>query len=271
MGVAVARPLDAENNWAEIAGRVGLAARGVVYCILGGLALSLALGDRSGEQTDQRGALAELAERSWGKPALVALIVGFAAYALWRLVRAVHGEGTDDPGIGSRLLDLAKAAVYLGLAVSAVQLVRGDEDAASSQREAQQSFTARLMGEHAWGRWAVGLAGVAIIGAGAWQVWRGLDQKFRKHLEESTGGTHPWVVTLGVVGHLARGAVIGVIGWLLIRAAVRFDPAQPVGVDAALREVAAAPYGPFLLVAVAVGLIAFGVYSFAEARYREVL
>jgi len=270
MGVAVARRVDADHG-AEVAGRVGLAARGVVYCLLGALAFALAVGDRGGEQTDQRGALAELAERSWGKPALVVLIIGFAAYALWRLVRAVRGEGTDDPGTGSRLLDLAKAAVYIALAVSAYRLLRGDEGAASGQQETQQGFTARLMADYSWGRWAVGLAGVAIIAVGAWQIWRGLDQKFRKHLEESTGSNHPGVVTAGVVGHIARGVVFGVIGWLVVRAAVDFDPAQPVGVDAALREVAAAPYGPFLLSAVALGLIAFGLYSFAEARYREVL
>ena len=255
----------------EMAGRAGLAARGVVYCILGVLAVALATGNRGGEQTDQRGALAELAESGVGKVALVVLAVGFVAYAAWRLLRAVYGEGGDEPDAGSRILDIAKVVVYGALAVSAIVLAAGDEGAASGQQDTQQTFTARLMTDHSWGRWAVGLAGAAVIAGGVWQVWRGLTQRFRKHLDESTGGKHPSVVHLGVVGHVARGAVIVVVGWLFVRAAVRFDPAQPVGVDAGLREVAEAPYGPILLVLVGAGLVAFGLYSFAEARYREVL
>jgi Domain of Unknown Function (DUF1206) len=275
MGVTVARTPHVGSpqvrGWFETAGRVGLVARGVVYCLLGVLAVALATGNRGGEQTDQRGALAELAERGWGKLALVVLTVGFVAYAAWRLVRFFHGEGDDEPDTASRLLDLGKVVIYGALAVSAFRLLRGDEGAASGQEEQQQTFTARLMTDYSWGRWAIGLAGAAVIGAGLWQIWRGLSQKFRKHLDESTGSRHPAVVHLGVVGHVARGAVIIVIGWLLVRAAVRFDPAQPVGVDASLREVAHAPYGPLLLILVGAGLVCFGLYSFAEAKYREVL
>ena len=270
MGVTVAQS-HAVRDWFEVAGRVGLAARGFVYCLLGGLAVALATGNRGAEQTDQRGALAELAEHSFGKLALIVLIIGFLAYAAWRLLRVFHGEGGDEPSVGSRLLDLAKVVLYGALAFSAFRLVQGDDGAASSQQDTQQTFTARLMTEQSWGRWAVGLAGVVVIGAGLWQVYRGLSQRFRKHLDETTGGRHPAVVQLGVVGHVARGAVIGVVGWLLIRSALHFDPAQPVGVDASLREVAAAPYGVILLVLVGIGLVAFGLYSFAEARYREVL
>jgi hypothetical protein len=269
MTLTVARRADA-TNWAERAGRVGLAARGIVYCIVAALAVALATGDRS-EQVDQRGALAELAERPGGKLALGALVVGFVAYALWRLARAVWGEGTDDPGIGSRILDLARVVIYGALAVSAYRLLRGDEGAASSQHEAQQGFTARLMADHSWGRWAVGLVGAGIVAGALWQIYKGLSQKFREHLQESFGPSRAAVVTLGVVGHVARGLVFLVAGWLVIRTAVRFDPAQPLGIDAALREVAHAPYGPALLVAVALGLGAFGLYSLAEAKYREVI
>lgn len=256
------------DDWVERAGQLGLSARGVVYCILAVLTVALAAGDRP-EETDQRGALAEIAERPLGEVLLVALVAGFAAYAAWRLARAARGEGGEEPSPGQRAMDVAKAAIYLALAYSTVRLLM-DGPRASGGEQTEEAFTARVMTEHSWGRWAVGLAGVAIGGYGAWQIWRGLSQRFRKRLEETFSTAHDAVVRLGVVGHVARGAVILVVAWLVVRAAVRFDPNQPVGVDAALREVLHAPYGPAVAVAVALGLFAFGLYSFGEARYRQI-
>jgi hypothetical protein len=126
------------------------------------------------------------------------------------------------------------------------------------------------MVEQSWGRWAVGLAGAGIIAYGLWQIVRGCTEKFRKRLRESYGSAHDAVVKFGVAGHVARGVVFIVIGWLVVRAAIRFDPEQPLGIDAALREVVHAPYGPFLAVGVALGLAAYGLYSFGEAKYRQV-
>lgn len=256
------------DDWVERAGKLGLTARGFVYCVLAVLVLALAMGERS-EQTDQRGALAEVAERPLGEVLLVVLIVGFLCYAGWRVARAVRGEGGEEPSAGQRALDVAKAALYLGLAYWAFKLLT-DDQSSSGQNEAQQTFTARLMTEHSWGRWAVGLVGAAIAIYGAAHVWKGLTQKFRERLDETFGAGHDATVMLGVVGHVARGFVIMVIGWLFIRAALRFDPNQPVGIDAALREVVSAPYGKVLSIAVALGLGAFGLYSFGEAKYRQI-
>jgi Domain of Unknown Function (DUF1206) len=266
------------DDWVERAGRLGLAARGVVYCVLGALAAALALGDRS-EQTDHQGALVELAERPLGMALLVVLIVGFVAYAGWRIARAVRGEGGEEPNAGQRALDVAKAALYLGLAYTAVRLLTDDSSgsggagggaAGGAGQDQAQSASARLMIEQSWGRWAVGLIGAVIAAYGVWQVIRGVSQKFREHLDETFGTAHDAVIRLGVVGHVARGVVFVVLGWLVVRAAVRFDPNQPLGIDAALREVLHAPYGPALALAVALGLAAYGLYSFGEAKYRQV-
>ena len=108
MGVTVTRSANV-RDWFEVAGRCGLAARGAVYCLLGALAIALATGNRGAEETDQRGALAELATHTGGKLALIVLIVGFLCYAAWRLLRVFYGEGGDEPSVGSRLLDVAKA------------------------------------------------------------------------------------------------------------------------------------------------------------------
>lgn len=259
------------DDWVDRAGRLGLVARGVVYCVMGLLAGALALGAR-GEQADQRGALAELAERPFGTLMLIVLVVGFVGYAAWRVARAINGEGGEEPSAGQRLLDLAKAALYLGLAYTAIRLVTGDTDSSGGTGgpDQAQGFSARLMTEQSWGRWAVGLAGAAVLGYGLWQIIRGLTRRFRKRLNETFGTAHEAVITLGVVGHVARGVVFVVLGWLVVRAALRFDPNQPLGVDAAVREVVQAPYGPLLAIGVALGLIAFGLYSFGEAKYRQV-
>jgi Domain of Unknown Function (DUF1206) len=259
------------GEWVERAGMAGLVARGIVYLIVAALAVALATGDRA-EETDQQGALAELAERPFGKVLLVVLVAGFCCYGAWRLARSVRGEGGEEPDAGQRLVDLAKAVLYLGLAVSTVNLLTDGPSTGSGATGGggAEGVTARLMAEQSWGRWAVGLLGVAVIAFGLWQVYRGVSQRFRKRLEESIEPGHDATIVLGVVGHAARGVVIVMIGWLFVRAARNFDPAQPVGVDAALREVLHAPAGPLLGVVVAVGLGAFGLYSFGEARYRQI-
>lgn len=259
-----------DGTWVDRAGRIGLGARGVVYCLLGILAIALASGGRSGnEEVDQRGAMSELAERPLTRALLVAVAVGLVAYAAWRAMRMVRGEGNDPPDAGSRISDGAKVVIYGALAWSAVQLVR-QGPAAEGSEEPGQGFTARLMTEQSWGRWAVGLAGAAVVVYGLWHCWRGVTRKFREHLEQMTSDEHTAVVTLGVVGHVARGVVFAVAGLLVVRAAVRFDPNQPIGIDAALKEVVGFSYGPILLAVIAFGLFAFGLYSMAEARFREV-
>jgi hypothetical protein len=256
------------DDWVERAGKLGLSSRGVVYCVLGFLVVAMARGDRA-EQTDQRGALAEIAERPLGEVLLAVLVVGFVAYAAWRLARSIHGEGGKEPNAGQRLMDVGKAAIYLALAYSGFRLLMGDSSSSGGQ-DGAQTMTARLMTEQSWGRTAVGLAGVGIAAYGAWQIWRGVSQKFRKRLDETFGPEQQATVKLGVVGHVGRGAVIIVIGWLVLRAALDFDPNQPVGVDAAIREVLQAPYGTALAIAMAIGLAAFGLYSFGEARFRQI-
>lgn len=250
------------RNWAETAGRAGLVARGAIYLLVGLLAVQLALGQRS-EQTDQRGALAEVADKPFGKVLLVALAVGFGAYALWRVARSIWGEERDGHEPHQRLADLGRAALHVGLLVSTLRLLAGD---GAGTQQPGQAWSARLLADP-WGRWVVGAVGAAIVVGGAWLVRRGLSEKFRKHLDR----LRPWVVRLGVVGHVARGVAFGLIGAFLVRAAVLFDPNEPVGLDHALRELAGAPAGPFLLLAVAVGLGAFGAFSMAESQDRRVL
>jgi len=259
-GITATAPSEAKD-WAELAGRAGLVARGVVYLMVAVLAAQVATGNRGGERADQRGALTELADKPFGTASLVILSIGFGCYALWRVFRAVVGEELEEPKLHQRLGDLGKAALYLALLGSSLALLQGGD-----ATDPGQTWSARLMTRE-WGRWVVGAVGAAIALSGAWFVRRGLTERFRKHLERQRG----WAVQLGVIGHVARGLAFALIGLFVVRAAVRFDPSAPVGLDAALRELAARPAGPALLLATAAGLAAFGLYSLAEAKDRRVM
>lgn len=249
----------------EGAGRIGLAARGVIYVVVAVLAARVALGSAGSDEADQRGALAEVAEQPFGTALLVLLAVGFGCYAAWRAVRAVVGEEPgDEPEPHRRVADVARAVLHVGLLVSTVGLLAGGGSGGSGGQE--QAWTARFMAE-SWGRWLVGAAGVALVAGGLWLVRRGFTEKFRRHLERLRG----WVVTLGKVGHVGRGLAFAFIGGFVVRAAWRFDPNEPIGLDAALRDLASSGWGRAVALAVAVGLGAFGLFSIAESRDRRVL
>jgi hypothetical protein len=256
---------------AEVAGRAGLVARGTIYVVVAVLAVRIALGDGGGERADQRGALAELAQQPFGTVLLVLLAVGFGCYALWRLTRAWTGEeSSDDPDAHHRLADIGRACIHLSLLASTIGILGGDSSGGGAGggggSDQGHTWTARLMQE-GWGRWLVGAAGLAVAAGGLWLVRRGFTEKFRKHLERLT----PWVVRLGVIGHVGRGLAFTIIGGFVVRAAVRFDPNEPIGLDEALRDLASSGWGRVVAVAVAVGLAGFGLFSIAEARDRRVL
>lgn len=251
---------------AEGAGRVGLVARGVVYLVVAAIAVRIALGSAPDDQADQRGALQEIAEHAWGTVLLVVLAVGFGCYATWRAIRAVVGEDGDDIPWHKRAADLGRALLHVSLLLSTVSVLRGDRGDRGGSGNREQEWTARLMAE-GWGRWLVAGVGALVVGTGVWLVHRGLSEGFRKHLER----LHEWVVRLGRVGHVGKGLAFVLIGGFVLRAAWRFDAAEPIGLDASLRDLAGSGWGRVVVLAVGAGLAAFGCFSIAEARDRRVL
>jgi hypothetical protein len=250
----------------------------VIYVIIGILALQIAgagLGD-SGEEATKEGALRKIAERSFGTALLVALAIGLAGYVLWRLTEALWGKRDEDDDAkrsAKRLASGAKAVMYGVLLASTVRfIVNGETEGGGGQGGDQQeeSLTARML-DLPMGQLLVGGVGAAILAASAYLVYRGLAQKFEKRLDTSEMGpvTGPVVGVLGTVGLVARGALFGVAGWVLIKAAIDFDPEAANGLDGTLRLIAAQTYGQVLLTVTAIGVIAYGLYSFAEARYRQ--
>lgn len=261
------------SPWLVGLGRLGHAAKGVVYLLIGALAVQVALG-RGGETTDSSGALARIADAPFGRFLLIAMMVGIVGYALWRLLQALldtDGEGTDAEGIAKRLGYAGSAVIYAGLALTALQLLRTGTTGESGSQSAQD-WTARLMAQP-FGRWLVAVAGLLVIGIGIYQIYKGYKAKFREDLELGEVGAtgEHWVVRLGQVGHIARGIVFGLIGAFLIGAALKENPGEARGVDGALAALAQQSFGPWLLGAVALGFVAYGLYMFAEARYRRMV
>jgi len=255
----------------EVAARVGFLARGAMYVLVGIIALEIAVGH--GGQADRGGALGQIASKSYGAFVLWLLVVGFAGIALWRFSEAAFGAtGPGGHKAGERLKSLARGVLYASFFASTLKLVTGASSAATANGNTQtRAFTARLM-THSGGRLLVGLVGVVIIAIGAYLAREGWTKEFLKRMNFSgaPAGTRSLVEKLGVVGGVARGAVFVLAGVLFVLAAVRYQPSKAEGVDGTLRTFAHTPLGPFLLILVALGLVAFGLFSWCEARWRRV-
>jgi hypothetical protein len=266
------------SPWPERAGRLGLCARGVIYCVVALVAVRVATGDGTGS-IDKEGALEAVAHQPLGKVLLLALAVGFAGYAVWRFAKALLGAGEGSrPANGHRgwvrrAGDVGRGLVYLGLLGTAVRfLVSGDPSGGGGGDDTAREWSARLM-EHTGGRWLVIAIGAGLVVTGVVLLVRALAQKFEKHLrmQDLSPWQRTWLPRVGTFGYAARGVVAALVGVFVGQAGRTFDAGDAVGIDGALKRLAHRAYGPGLLVAVAFGLAAFGVYSFVEARWRKVL
>jgi hypothetical protein len=253
----------------ETMGRVALATQGLLYVIIGILAIEVARGDR-GAEPSQRGALEAVARQPLGKALLVVVTVGLIAHVLWRLTMAVRGEpGEDDKkSLAKRAGNLGRAAVYGGFTVAAIKLLVGS---GSGGGGTEKKGTAKVL-DVPGGTAIVVIAGLVVIGTGLWNMYRGLSRKFEERL--ALGGVdepkRKGVVGAGVVGYVARGIAFGLVGVFLVRAGLDSNPGQAQGLDGALREVADAAYGPWLLGVLGIGLILFGLYrGIGDGRYRK--
>lgn len=247
--------------------RAGLIARGVVYLIIGILAIKLALGE-GGQAANQQDALKAIAAQSFGKTLLILVAIGLAGYALWRLVRAAVGHGAEQRDSGSdRVAALASGIAYAILCVTAVEIVSGSGTGSGTPKEA----TGGVLG---WsgGTVIVVIAGAALIGVAIYQAYKGLAKKFLDDAKtgEMSAGVRKGYTALGVFGLVARALIFALVGYGLIKAAINYNPQEAVGLDGALRQLADSTFGPWLLGVVAAGLAGFALYSMTDARYRKV-
>lgn len=265
---------DAERGagWYAVLARVGLVAKGLSFGIVGFLALKLALG-HGGKTTSRQGALQALAHHSYGKILLILLACGFAAYALWRFVQAFAERGDSGSAAktwGKRAGYVGRGLIYAGLTASAAKIVAGAGGGQSQNQKAHK--TAALVLSWPGGKWIVGAAGLAIIAAGLWNLYRGITRSFEKKWRTGQMGptARRWGGRVGVAGHVARAVVFSLMGIFVIKAAVDYNPRDAIGLDGALQKLAHASYGPYLLGLTAAGLICYALYCFVDARYRDV-
>ena len=241
----------------------------MLYGIIGILALKLAVGS-GGKATTQRGALMTLAQEPFGKALLIATAVGLAGYALWRLVRAGigHGSEQDDSGL-HRIAGVASGVAYATLCVTAVKILTGANSSGGSNSPKQT--TGGVLG---WtgGTVIVGVVGAILIGVALFQGYKGVSKKFLddSKTRDMSRRVKRGFTAIGVFGHLARMVVFGLIGYGLVKAAVDYNPRGAIGLDGALNKLLHNSYGPFLLGVVAAGLVGFAVYSIADARYAKI-
>ncbi|MGN9794690.1 DUF1206 domain-containing protein [Streptomyces sp. OZ13] len=262
----------ANGSVVEAAARWGFVARGVIYLLVGALALHIAFGG-TGRQADRGGALTQLSEQPFGAVLLWALGAGLTGMALWRLSEALFGAaGADGHKTHKRLLSAGRCVFYGFVAYSVLAFAAGESGSGGGSSDRQsQDVTARAL-ELPGGRWIVGLAGTGIVVAGAWVAVRAALRKYRKHLKQGgmSRGTRRLIDVTGVAGGVARGVLFGAVGVFVVLAALTYEPDRAKGFDDTLRSFAATPAGPWLLALVAAGLVLFGVFSFAMARRRRV-
>jgi uncharacterized protein DUF1206 len=249
--------------------RAGYAGRGLLYVVIGLLAIRLAQGV-GGESVSQQGALRTIAHQPFGRVLLVLMAIGLGGYALWRLVQAVVGV-TPEAGRHStldRIGALGSAVAYSAFCAVAIAILR---DASSGGGSSPKRTTADALGWPA-GRELVGAVGVVFLVVAAYQAYLGVSRRFLDDAKtgEMRRSVRRAYTFVGVTGLLARSIAFGLIGVFFLKAAVEYDPHEAVGLDGALSRLTHQAYGSALLLVVACGLIAFGVYSLADARYRKI-
>jgi hypothetical protein len=260
----------ARGSLTEGAARAGLTAWGVIYLLVGVLALQIAFGDGK-QQADRGGALAEISDKPFGAVLLWALGAGLVGMALWRLSEAAFGSvERDGHSARMRSLALARCVFYTFVAYSVLSFAAGSGGGSSSDKQSRD-VTAKVLDLPA-GQWIVGAAGAGVVGAGVWMGAQAVLRKYRRELKrgEMSPPVRRLVDTTGVAGGVARGLVFVAAGGFALRAAVDYEPDKAKGLDDTLRSFADTAAGPWLLVCVATGLVLFGVFSFAMARWRRV-
>ncbi|WNB84379.1 DUF1206 domain-containing protein [Cellulomonas sp. ATA003] len=244
----------------EKGARLGYAANGLINVVIGWIALQLAIGGGGGgggEEASTSGALRTLAEQPFGQVLLWVILVGFVLLGLWQAATAFLGGETKD-----RVKAAAKAVTYLVLAGLTGSIVLGSGGGSGGSA----GLTATLM-QQPFGRVLVALVGAGVIAVGLYQAHKGWTRKFVGDLQERPAS---WVVTAGRIGYVARGLAFVVVGGLFVTAAWRSDPQEAQGLDGALQTMLQVPFGRVLLGVVAVGFVAYGVYSFARAKYADI-
>lgn len=248
------------KRWAQM----GYSARGVIYLVIGSLALLTAFGERGGQTTNSKGAILKILEQPFGNVLIFLLIIGLLGYSIWRLIQCFKdpdGHGSSGKGLAVRFGLFISAVTHVLLAFWAAKLLIGT--GGDSQSGASGFLTTNL------GQIALGIAGIGVIATGFAHIYKGVTARFEKYMRIPAAKRN-WARPVCQFGLIARGVVWLIIGWLLIKAAWMANGGEIDGTSEALQLLRDQSYGPWLLGIVAAGLFAFGIYCLLEAAYRRI-
>ncbi|KRB36393.1 DUF1206 domain-containing protein [Microbacterium sp. Root180] len=260
---SAARAVQDSTTFRTIA-RIGYVVLGIVHIVIGVLAISITGG--GGQNADQGGAMEQIRQAPLGALLLWVIALGLAALAVWQITEAVVERDPDSKKKwGHRVKFIGTAVAYIAIAITAVVYALGGQSDSSSS---STSFSAQLMATPGGVALLVGV-GLVVLAIGIAFIVRGFTRAFEKHLDLPAGAARKGIVAFGVVGYVAKGIAVGVTGVLFVVAALTHDAETAGGLDAALHSLAALPFGPLILWIVGGGLIVYGVFCFARARYAR--
>lgn len=248
--------------------RFGFAAKGVVYIVLGALAVMAATGVQGGKTAGKEQVLQTIQDLPFGRVLLGLVAFGLLGYVIWRLVQAIRDtedKGSDAKGMARRLGYAGSGLLYASLAFAAGRAALSGGSSGSGGNT-QQSLIAKLL-EQSWGQWLLGAIALGVIGSGLYQIYRAYSGKFAKHVNGSSlpADQQKIVYRTGQVGYTARGIVMALIGYFLLQAAMQSNSGAAQGTEGAFDLLAS--MGPVVLAIVAIGLMAYGVYMLVQAKY----
>jgi hypothetical protein len=261
-------------QWTENFSRFGMAAKGVVYSLVGALAFMAAfeINGNSTEGAGKQGVFRFILEQPFGKILLGIVALGLVCYAIWRFIQAFmdsEGKGADAKGIGKRIGYAFSGLIYGGLAFYAAQLVLGN--GGGSGGDSRETLAGKLL-EQPFGQWLVGLVAVGTMALGLYQIYKAISGKYLKNMQ--TASIKPDIKNMllkaGKVGYIARGIVWGIIGFLFLKAAMNANAQEAGGSSSAFQLLEQSSYGSILLGVVALGLLCYGVFMFVRARYEVI-
>lgn len=263
------------GEWVETYARIGIAAKGLVYVLVGILAAMTVFG-AGGKNNGREGALKLILDQPFGQILLGATVIALLGYVTWRMIQTFSdpdNKGKDTEGIMKRAGFFISGLIYLFFAFSGVRMLfpaMGSSNGGNGNGGGRQLLVAKAL-EQPFGQWLVGIAAALVIGKGIFQLYKAYSGKFKKNIKEDEMSERQQLTFMhaGRIGYTARGIVMGIIGYFLIRAAMNANPNEAQGTDAALSFLSTSS-GPYLMAAVAIGLVCYGLFMFVKARYRQI-
>lgn len=253
------------SSWLRPLAQTGLIAKGIVYCLLGSLAFLSAfhIGGRSAQTADRSGVFSFVENIPGGPFLLGALAIGLFCYAAWRIVESVTDpgqKGSDAGGLAARARYALSGLAYGSFAFMAARLAITHS---SSNSDSKQQAATELLAKPG-GQWMMAAAALGLVGVGLYQIWYGWSEKYRKHVPAAT------LQKAGKVGFTARGLVWILLGWLFGRAALHADASEAGDTSKAFQLISTGSGGTWMLAALGLGLVCYGVFNFIRARHDRI-